>query len=199
MKKGQLWVSAVLYIALGVVAITLVLSAGIPLINKMKDRSTVLEAKELMSALDTAINDVRREGSGSKRALSPVIIKGGSLLIDPKGEKLRWKLKTSAVMVEPCIITPEYYQDDSGVLDFCKAQDLILKEGNLDYFETTTLVKKEYYVRVELDYKNKINIISTNSNPLTGKYSFSIENVGASSKTIEGTEIIVTDVRITVT
>ena len=46
-KKGQIWVSTVLYMALGLIAISVILSAGIPMINRMKERNTIIESKEI--------------------------------------------------------------------------------------------------------------------------------------------------------
>jgi len=59
MKKGQIWISAVLYIALGVVAISIVLSAGVPLINKIKDKNTIVQTKDILFAVDNIIRKVR--------------------------------------------------------------------------------------------------------------------------------------------
>lgn len=192
MRKGQLWISAVLYIALGVVAITLVLSAGLPLINKMKDRNTFLQAKEVLTVVDNAINDVKKEGIGSKRYLSPVIIKGGEMVLDKSNEKIRWKLRTNAVMVEPC--KPENLIDETIMLEDCLSpgKNLVLREGNLYYYQTETIVKGEYDVRVELSYRNKINLDTNNANPLTGKYSFSIENLGLKEGSVQTINIDVT-------
>lgn len=197
-KKGQLWVSAVLYIALGVVAITLVLSAGIPLINKMKDKNTVVQAKEVMNAIDKAINDVRKEGVGSRRFLSPVIVKGGELIINPDSDEIKWKLRTGIIMVEPCSFSnPE---DESGYLDECKTQKKVIKEGNLNYYQTKTFIKDEYDVRVDLNYKDKfIDIETDNPNPLTGKYSFAVENIKTESKIHGGDYRTFTIIKITVT
>ena len=80
--KGQVWISAVLYIAIGIVAISLILSAGLPLIYKMRDRNTVMQTKDLLHTFDSSIRQVASEGLGSQRVLDPVIIKGGKLSVE---------------------------------------------------------------------------------------------------------------------
>ena len=82
MKKGEIWISAVLYTAIGIVAMTLILAAGIPLINKIKDRNTFAQTKELMYVFDESIRTVISEGLGSQRELSPFNIQRGDLYIN---------------------------------------------------------------------------------------------------------------------
>ena len=82
-KKGDIWVSAVLYIALGMVVITIILSAGMPLINKMKDKNTIVQTKDLFFNLNANIETVANEGLGSKRFISTFLISSGDMKIDP--------------------------------------------------------------------------------------------------------------------
>ena len=86
--KGQIWISAVLYSALGIIIITIILSAGLPLINKIRDRNLVTQTKDIMRTLDDNIKKVANEGPGSKRFLSPLIIDGGELVIYETNERL---------------------------------------------------------------------------------------------------------------
>src|SRR3989344_3360128 len=102
-KKGDIWVSAVLYLTLGVIAIALILGAAIPLINKIKDRNTVAQTKEVLFTLDEAIRRVANEGPGSQRELSPFTINAGKLTIDQTAEVIKWELETEAVIQEPNI------------------------------------------------------------------------------------------------
>ena len=57
-KKGDVWVSAVLYIALGMVLITLILSAGLPLIEKMRDKNTIVQTKNLLFNINANIETI---------------------------------------------------------------------------------------------------------------------------------------------
>lgn len=183
-KKGFVWVSAVLYIALGVVAISLVLSAGLPLINKMKDRNTVIQTKDLMHTIDKNIWQVRSEGIGSKRFLQPIIIKGGKLMIfsNEKGgenkNKIIWEMNTKVKMMEAC--------DPNKGADATCTQS----EGNLKMYSYLTKVEDEYKIVLELDYTNNIDISLpeggeyTSGSGLIGNYGLAIENSGAKTITL---------------
>lgn len=157
-KKGDLWVSAVLYITLGVIAIALILGAAIPLINKIKDRNTVVQTKEVLFTLDETIRRVANEGPGSQRELSPLTINAGKLTIDETNEAIKWELETEAVIQEPN--TP-------------------LKEGVLTLTLQDTRTEGKYNMLVETQYTNiDLNLTSSFSNPFTGKYTMLIRHTG---------------------
>lgn len=157
--KGQIWISAVLYSALGIIIITIILSAGLPLINKIRDRNLVTQTKEIMRTLDDNIKKVANEGPGSKRFLSPLIIDGGELVIDETNERLLWSLQTKNKLAEP---------------------DIVFDEGSLRLFLNKTTVEDEFVVNLELIYKEiyDIKLSSEFENPFIGEYSVSIENEG---------------------
>lgn len=167
-KRGDVWVSTVLYTAIGMIAITLILSAGLPVINKMKDRNTILESKVLMHAIEESVYTVISEGPGSKRVLDPVIIKGGKLIFE--GNKIRWEMKTGVMIMEPCPDTDNE----------CTNPSLIQKEGMLNFYLLKTIVEDEYIVVLELDYSLRGAVIdlsrSTVKGPLTGTYLMAISN-----------------------
>lgn len=173
-RKGFVWVSAVLYIALGIVAISLVLSAGLPLINKMRDRNTILQTKDVMNAIDKNIWQVRSEGVGSRRFLEPVIIKGGKLMIygdtsSTNQNKIIWEMKTQAKIMEACPY-------NEATESWCKQS-----EGNLLMIGQETKIKDEYLITLELDYNGNMKIVLgegyTAGSALVGKYGISIENI----------------------
>jgi len=157
--KGQIWISAVLYSALGIIIITIILSAGLPLINKIRDRNLVTQTKDIMRTLDDNIKKVANEGPGSKRFLSPLIIDGGELVIDETNERLLWSLQTKNKLAEP---------------------DIVFDEGSLKLFLNRTTVEDEFLVNLELIYKDvyDIKLSSEFENPFIGEYSVSIENEG---------------------
>src|SRR3989344_7822865 len=100
MKKGVVWISAIIYMGLGIVAITLLVGAGVPIINKMRDKNTFYQTKELMHDIDKAIFEVVSEGPGSRRFLSPVNIRKGELFIKDnlEGNVIKWKMETEAIL-----------------------------------------------------------------------------------------------------
>lgn len=179
MKKGQIWISAVLYIALGVVSITIILSAGVPVINKIKDKNTITQTKEIFFTLDNIIREVRDEGPGSRRVISPFIVKGGNMFIKENENKITWEMKTSSVYVEPCGRTKlECEHPDPQNPD----DTLIIKEGPVNMYELKTIVEDEYVMNLELDY-DKVAFLTLKgdlgrNSPLIGTYSLKIENTG---------------------
>lgn len=155
-KRGQIWISAVLYIALGIILITLILSAGLPLIDKMKDRNTISQTKTLMYSIDTNIKQVTKEGPGSKRYLT-IAVDEGQLNIE--NNKITWIKETKFKLIEP---------------------DIEFEEGPINILLEKTETEGEYLMNLELDYSNiaKIQLESQFNNPFKGKYGFSIEHSG---------------------
>lgn len=99
MKKGQTWISTVLYMGIGIAIITVILAAGMPLITKIKDENIVSQTKDLMANLDETIRKVNEEGPGSRRILS-VEIKKGNMKIDAEKETITWEMDTNAIVSE---------------------------------------------------------------------------------------------------
>jgi len=158
-RRGQIWVSAVLYIALGMVVISLILSAGVPLINKMRDRNTIAQTKRVMFDLDNNIKAVANEAKGSTRFLSPVDINSGQLLINQgDSNEIKWSMTTNNQLIEP---------------------DIEFSEGDLNLKLQPTAIEGEYTMMLYLDYRNinvSLHTDSAYQNPFQGRFSFSIKN-----------------------
>ena len=84
-KTGQIWISAALYTALGVILVTLILSVGLPFVDKLKTRNTVLQTKDVLYSFDSTVRAVYLEGLGSRRPLF-VDIGEGDFLIDSQND-----------------------------------------------------------------------------------------------------------------
>src|SRR3989344_9073841 len=96
-KKGDIWISAALYTAIGIILIGLVLSVGMPFINKVKMRNTMLQTKEVMYNMDNVIREVWNEGLGSRRPIFVEIQEGDFLIYDkdgaiPNKNKIIWSV-----------------------------------------------------------------------------------------------------------
>jgi len=133
-KRGQIWVSAALYIALGIIVISVVLTAGLPLINKIQAKNTLLQSKNVMFELDSTIRGVMLEGAGSKRPVY-VEVEKGELIIDPETDSKKRILWTFSSKYNPGI--------EEG------AQ---IKEGNL--LITNQKIGNEYEINIILDLTN---------------------------------------------
>ena len=55
-KNGDVWISAVIYIGLGIVLLSIILAAGLPVIDRMRDTYTAKQTKEIMLTVDQNIN-----------------------------------------------------------------------------------------------------------------------------------------------
>lgn len=98
MKRGQIWISAVLYVFVIVALIALVLEVGLPLIDGLRDQNSFNRAQETMSALDSHIQQIASEGQGSQRVV-PISVADGEITVE--GDSIRWKIETDEQLVEP--------------------------------------------------------------------------------------------------
>ena len=168
-KKGDLWISAVLYLTLGVIAISLILGAAVPFVNKIKDRNTVAQTKDLMFTLDETIRRVANEGPGSQRELSPFTIGAGKINIDQDLEQINWTLETEALIQEP---------------------NIALKEGVLTLLLEETRTEGKYNMMISTTYTNiDLNLTSTLNNPFAGTFTVLVRHSGRFTTTTNKPEI----------
>ncbi|HII15520.1 MAG TPA: hypothetical protein HA362_04375 [Nanoarchaeota archaeon] len=172
-NKGQIWISAVLYMALGVIVLTIVLAAGVPMIEKMKDKNSFAQAKTVFFTLDDNIKNVINEGPGSRRYIAPFEVKAGEFKVDEENGFLVWSLKTKAKLMEP-----SYDFTQTALVDPPRIP--LFQEGALYLFAQDTNIVDEYVVNLLLDYSTMANIIvdSPFTGPFSGTYSLTIEHSG---------------------
>jgi len=132
MKKGQIWVSAALYFGLGIIVLTIILTAGMPVINKLRDKNTVIQTKEVMNIMDNNIREVIRGGPGSQRVIE-VEIKKGNFVINEDSETINWSMESRALLSQP---------------------GETIEEGNLNIVTEETNVKDKYNVKIGIDYSH---------------------------------------------
>ena len=153
-KRGDIWISAALYTALGVIMVTLILSVAMPFVNKLIERNTVLQTKNVMYEMDNVIRAVYNEGFGSRRPLF-VEIGEGDFLIDTANEKISWKIISEEKLgIEPDLANP-------------------IEEGSLKIKSKS--LGQGYEIELYLEY-DSIDIES-NLKLLSGKYNLVIEHV----------------------
>jgi len=158
-KKSVIWISAVLYIAMGIIVISILLTAVIPVVNKLKDKNTFIDTKKLLYILDNNIKTVAKEGPGSQRDLSPFVLNAGKLFIFENNETIVWTMETTAELIEPNIPINE------GVLDL--------------YLEKTQVVGKNL-IKASIDYGSSydLKLSSSLKPPFSGRYSLLIKHTG---------------------
>jgi hypothetical protein len=158
MKRGQVWISAVLYMALGVIILTIVLAAGMPVINKMKDKNAILQTKDVMNVVNKNIRSAYTQGPGSQRAVK-IEIKRGSFRVGDMPEEIIWEMETKVAQSEP------------GVE---------IKEGDLTIMTMESGVEDRYITKLNLSYLNVLNL-TTNIISLEGSNNLLILNRGTDS------------------
>ena len=153
-KKGDIWVSAVIYIALGIIILSIVLAVGIPTIQKMKDNHVAKQTKEIMFKIDENIRSVYNQGPGAQTQIKVKVGKG-DLTINPN--QLEWMMRTKALLSEP------------GVT---------VTEGPLEIKTENSAQEGEYDVFLWLNYDENIDLVFEGTNPLRGTKLLTIINEG---------------------
>ena len=137
MKKGEIWISAVLYIGISIVVLGIILAASTPLINKAKDENTIPQTRQVMLELDKVIRTIIGEGAGSQRDFSMEIGRG-RMAINEINDSIIWNIETKALVSEP------------GVT---------INIGNLQLLQKE-IGKETYDVSLKLEYGNIADIFS---------------------------------------
>ena len=162
-SKGGIWISAILYFAMGVILLTIILAAGLPTITKMKDSYTVRQTKDLMITLDDNIRTIAHEGPGSQRTVT-IDIGRGDFVIDPDNDLIIWDIQSSAILSEI---------------------DVTVREGNLELLTSSTGVKDKYAVTLTLDYQViGMNLTYGGPKKLSGEADLALLNEGGNPTNI---------------
>lgn len=171
-KKSVIWVSAVLYIALGIIVISILLTAAIPVVNKLRDKNTFIETKKLLYTLDSNIKTVAKEGPGSQRELSPFVIGSGQLYIHDNNDTIIWSMETTAELIEP------------GVN---------IEEGALEMYLEKSRVVGKYIISINSKYTSiyDLKLKSQYNPPYSGRYSVVVKHTGNYTQNLPVIEIIV--------
>jgi len=158
-KKGDIWISAILYFGLGIIIITILLSAGLPVINRLRDKNVVIQSKQVMSELDQNIREVIKEGPGSQRIVT-VNLKKGLLKIDEEKSQVMWQYNNSKVLIS-----------DPGTPVF---------EGKLTILTLNSTTKGSYNIEIYTDYAGvaKITRPANKQSTLIGITDLVVRNEG---------------------
>ena len=162
-KKGDIWVSAVLYFGLGIIVISIILAAGLPVINKLKDKNILIQTKELFNVLDENMLTVISGGPDSQRPIK-LDIKKGEIKINDKDatppNTIIWRFEGSRTFASE----PTNPSEDPLIVNLAGTRNVKVKTIRSNN-------EGRYDIEYILDYDN-IAIIET---------------VGGETKTIRGT------------
>jgi type II secretory pathway pseudopilin PulG len=101
-KAISVWVSAVLYFGIGITIIGIILAAGMPVVDRVRDKNIATQTKTVFYGFDKVIKEVAKEGGGSQRVMT-VDLKKGNLYLDSTNDEISWNYTTKAVLSEPGI------------------------------------------------------------------------------------------------
>lgn len=135
-KKGDVWVSSVLYILISLAVLSLVLVSVQPIINKNRDKTAVLQSQEILKEIDSTIQDVTN-AQGTTLNID-VKLSRGYLTINSSLDEVSWQLQDSAY---------QYSQENRTIN--------ITNDGKLKAI--TTKQGKNWNTKLWLEY-NKYNI-----------------------------------------
>ena len=151
-KKGQIWISAALYTALGIILIGLVLSVGMPFIGKIQMRNTLKQTEKVMFDIDEVIREVWNEGLGSKRPIF-VEIQEGDFVINE--DEITWTIIS---------------EDKLGI-----EPETTIKKGNLEIYSKQ--LGQGYEIELKLKYDAITLQTDSETSQLSGGYNLVIEKV----------------------
>jgi len=196
-KKGDVWVSAVLYFGLGIVVLTLILSVGMPVVNRLRDKNIATQTKDVFSSLDSYIREVARGGPSTQRILQLQMQKGELKVYDTKNEekvgemKVKDDVKKILSFPKPNVIKPQtladYITSIPNRIVWTYDGKAALSEPGLLVTEGNTKIltlggSGAYTVRYWLDYEPQIYLRMVGVNTLSGGTKINIKNLGGQCK-----------------
>ena len=158
-KKGDVWISAAIYFGLGMVVLSIVLAAGLPVIKKLQDKNTILQTKEVFFTLDNNIREVARGGPGTQRLVRMQVGKG-TLMVHGLTDQITWTYDTKAPLSEP-------------------GQQIA--EGHLLVLTTATQTSAMWQTALTLDYGDIVDLDGTLQQTFQGGTNVLIRNNGESA------------------
>ncbi|MBI3413203.1 MAG: hypothetical protein HY051_03930 [Candidatus Aenigmarchaeota archaeon] len=93
-------IAGVIYTGLVVTTVTLVITLGLPQLDRITESTLYLNVREGMNNLDKAIEKVASEGRGSVRIV-PLEIRNGDFTIDDVNDLVKYEIETVSEIVSP--------------------------------------------------------------------------------------------------
>lgn len=163
---SQVWIETSVYILLGLIIIVIILSIANPQIEKIKDRSVVRQAIEILEVLDGKILEI--EQSVGSVSVPKVTIGKGKIIINSTNDSIAYVLEDTPL---------EFSQLGSDI----KEGNLVIKTEKYGKKFVITVVR--YYEEINITYKDmeknvflepssvpyKIRMENKGKNPSAGK------------------------------
>ena len=175
-KKGQIWIAAVLYIAVTILIVIIVLQAGLPMMRSMRDKAVFERTKDLFVNLNSYIQEVASEGPGSQRII-PIELTSGNLNLE--NNQIMWYLETDSNIIEPGS------KIDIGNIEITSETGVKAYETNCCYILENQVIIANFSKVGTSKYKTNINTSSiinkitykAKQQSTSGKFIFSLNNV----------------------
>lgn len=200
-KAVSTLVSYVMIAAISVIAISVVLSIGLPAIDRAKEAALISEAKNIMQNIDTNARQVLFEGSGAQRVFS-ISSTGGDYFAEKSTDSIRFKLNSISGVIDPgtrrmegnLLITAgtdvkasEYDANSDG------ASELVLENSRI-LFAVKKLGNSSNYVAVNNSQivkliqlkENSLNITPADSSTIIDNSLLSVNGTGYTQLTQTG-------------
>jgi hypothetical protein len=100
MRKGISLISGVVFMAIILLAITVIYTSSVPVVEKMRVSSAVNKWKINMGSIDNKIQEVASEGTGSRRSLN-IRVDTGELVVNGTDDRISWTYDTTSDVVSP--------------------------------------------------------------------------------------------------
>lgn len=103
-NRGQIWVETVIYTLIGLSVIGILLAVATPKINDMKDRLRINEAVDILSAIDSKINEAKVAPSNIR--YYDLTIAKGKVILNASNDTITWIIETNYRYSEPGTLYP---------------------------------------------------------------------------------------------
>ncbi|MBU0530450.1 MAG: hypothetical protein KKC05_02150 [Nanoarchaeota archaeon] len=100
MKKGVTFISAVIFLAFSVGAVTVIYQAAVPVVDRMQAAAAIDDMRSNFIEIDKIISEVASEGKGSKRTIF-INPEPGTLYVNGSSDVIYWLYETSALIFSP--------------------------------------------------------------------------------------------------
>ncbi len=181
-KRAEVWISVVIYTLVAILALSLLLGTGLPILNEMKERTVFSKTKEIMLQLDTHLTELTNQGEGSQSTLSFEIRDGKVLFED---DELIWEIEAKSPIVSPrttSVLGNLIISSNANIRTYDTGSSFILSTTIKDLPFTVNITKigtKESWQPINTS--KLINYIDFNGYRTNGTFSFNINQEELSS------------------
>ncbi len=194
-------VSFVMVAAISIISVSIVLSIGLPAIDRGKDAALISEAKNIMQTIDSAARQVLFEGNGAQRVFS-ISSTGGDYFVEKDTDSIKFKLNSISNVIDPGtrktegnllisagtdVKASEYDANSDGtgelVLENTRILFAVQKLGNSSSYVT---VNNSRIVKLIQLKENSMNITPTDSSTIVDNSILSVNGTGYTQLTQTG-------------